>query len=123
MPPHLDGWHDELIATGPGRLPRYGNISAAGRALGQHHLVHPAATGIPARRGPRSTASPPACARRRQDLFTAIPIPSSRPIESSLAPNGSTSTSPTAMAWVHRALIADWQRRSAMAVLLIESDL
>jgi hypothetical protein len=122
MPPHLDGWHDELIATGPVGCRRYGEYLGRRFARlaniiwcigGDWHPgeTRPALDAIAA--GLRSAGV--------RTLFTAHPHPEFSPIESFPGAAWLDLNVTYSYGVVHRALIADWQRDPPWPFFLIES--
>ena len=119
--PHLDGWHDEIIATGPEGCRRYGEY--LGRRFARFSNIiwciggdwHPGDTrpGLDAvAKGLRSAGI--------TTLFTAHPHPEYSPIESFPGADWLDLNLTYTYGVVHRALIADWQRNPPWPFFLVE---
>jgi hypothetical protein len=120
--PHLDGWHDEIIATGPAGCRRYGEY--LGRRFSRFTNIiwciggdwHPDDTrpGLDAiAAGLRSAGI--------TTLFTAHPHPEFSPIDSYPGADWLDLNVTYTYGIVHRALLGDWQRDPPWPFFLIES--
>jgi hypothetical protein len=120
--PHLDGWHDEIIATGPEGCRRYGEY--LGRRFARFSNIiwciggdwHPGDTrpGLDAvAEGLRSAGI--------TTLFTAHPHPECSPIDSFPGADWLDLNLTYSYGVVHRALIVDWQRNPPWPFFLVES--
>jgi Protein of unknown function (DUF4038)/Putative collagen-binding domain of a collagenase len=118
----LDGWNDEIVATGPEGCRSYGEY--LGRRFGRFANIiwmiggdwHPeeAREGIDAiANGIRSAGV--------KNLFTAHPHPDFSPIESLAGSDWLDINVTYTYGIVHRSLIADWQRDPPWPFFLIES--
>jgi len=118
----LDGWNDEIVATGPEGCRAYGEY--LGRRFGRFANImwmiggdwHPeeARAGLDAiANGIRSAGA--------TNLFTAHPHPEFSPIESFAGSDWLDVNVTYTYGVVHRSLIADWQRDPAWPFFLIES--
>lgn len=118
----LDGWNDEIVATGPEGCRAYGEY--LGRRFGRFANImwmiggdwHPeeARAGLDAMaNGIRSAGV--------MNLFTAHPHPEFSPIESFAGSDWLDVNVTYTYGVIHRSLIADWQRDPAWPFFLIES--
>lgn len=119
---HLDGWYDEIVATGPDGCRRYGEY--LGRRFGRFANImwtiggdwHPEASraGLDAiAAGIRSAGV--------ANLFTAHPHPEFSPIESFAGSDWLDVNVTYTYGIVHQELINDWRRSPAWPFFLIES--
>jgi hypothetical protein len=120
--PHLDGWYDEIVATGPEGCRMYGEY--LGRRFGRFANIiwcmggdwHPelARSGLDAiAHGIRSAGV--------NNLFTAHPHPEYSPIESFPGADWLDINVTYTYGTVHRSLIEDWKRDPAWPFFLLES--
>ena len=125
LSPHVEGWYDEIVATGPDGLPPLRRIPRSPvRPLRQHHLVHrrrlasraDARAGLDAiAAGIRSTGV--------KNLFTAHLHPEYSPIESFPGADWLDVNITYTYGIVHRSLLDDWQRDPAWPFFLHRVDL
>ncbi|HVO01082.1 MAG TPA: DUF4038 domain-containing protein [Candidatus Cybelea sp.] len=119
---HMDGWYDEIVATGPEGCRRYGEY--LGRRLGRFANIiwcmggdwHPeeSRAGLDAiAHGLRATGV--------KNLFTAHPHPEFSPIESFPGADWLDVNITYTYGTVHRSLIEDWKRDPAWPFFLLES--
>lgn len=122
LSPRLDGWHDEIVATGPEGCRAYGEY--LGRRFGRFANVvwtiggdwHPedARPGLDAIAGGIRSAGV-------RNLFTAHPHPEFSPIESFAGSDWLDINVTYTYGIVHRALLDDWRRSPPWPFFLIES--
>jgi hypothetical protein len=120
--PHLDGWYDEIVASGPAACRSYGEY--LGRRFGRFANIiwcmggdwHPEGSrpGLDAiAQGIRSTGV--------KNLFTAHPHPEFSPIDSFPGADWLDVNITYTYGTVHRSLIEDWKRSPAWPFFLLES--
>jgi hypothetical protein len=122
VPPHLDGWYDEIVATGPEGCRRYGEY--LGRRFARFANIiwciggdwHPEITrpGLDAIAGGIRSAG-------IGNLFTGHPHPEFSPIESFAGADWLDLNVTYTYGLVHRALHNDWRRNPPWPFFLIES--
>ncbi len=122
LSPHLDGWYDEIVATGPEGCRRYGEY--LGRRFGRFANIiwciggdwHPEATrpGLDAIAGGIRGAGV-------KNLFTGHPHPEFSPIETFAGADWLDINVTYTYGVVHRSLLQDWQRSPPWPFFLIES--
>jgi hypothetical protein len=120
--PHLDGWYDEIVATGPEGCRRYGEY--LGRRFARLDNIiwcmggdwHPEVTrpGLDAIAGGLRSAGV-------RNLFTGHPHPEFSPIESFAGADWLDLNVTYTYGVVHRALHADWRRDPPWPFFLVES--
>jgi hypothetical protein len=119
---HMDGWYDEIVATGPEGCRKYGEY--LGRRFGRFANIiwciggdwHPEVTrpGLDAiAHGIRAAGV--------KNLFTAHPHPENSPIDSFPGADWLDVNITYTYGTVHRSLIEDWQRDPAWPFFLLES--
>jgi hypothetical protein len=121
--PHLDGWYDEIVATGPDGCRRYGEY--LGRRFGRFDNImwcmggdwHP----DQARAGLDAAAAGLRSAGAR-GLFTAHVHPETSPIEAFSGSDWLDVNVTYTYGIVHEQLIRDWRREPAWPFFLMESS-
>lgn len=122
VPPHLDGWYDEIIATGPQGCRKYGDY--LGRRFGRFANIIWCIGGDWHPEGTRAGLDAVADGIRGagvKNLFTGHPHPEFSPVETFAGSTWLDVNVTYTYGIVHRMLLDDWRRKPVMPFFLIES--